>query len=200
MASPRQTAVLNWAEAVSLRAYLLIGAGIIVVQGLVLLAMGQPPICACGTVQLWHGLASSPETSQHLTDWYTYSHVLHGFGFYLLLWLVFPRAPLGLRLALALGLEAGWEVLENTPFIIDRYREQALAQGYFGDSIVNSASDTLAVAFGFLLAWRLPVWAAIVLVIGVELFLVFLIRDNLTLNIIQLIYPSEIISGWQTGQ
>ena len=189
----------RWAERPSLGTYLLVAAGFIALQALVLFAMGQPPICVCGTVELWHGLASSPETSQHLTDWYTYSHVLHGFAFYLLLWLAAPRLPAGVRFALAIGIEAGWEAIENTPFIIERYREQALARGYSGDSIVNSVFDTLAAGIGFLLARLLPVRATVGLLIGIELFLAYTIRDNLTLNVIQLISPSEVISAWQAG-
>ncbi len=179
---------------------LLVGvAGLIALQGFILAAMGQPPICECGYVKLWHGLASSPETSQHLTDWYTFSHVIHGIAFYLILRLVAPDTPLGLRFALAIGLEAGWEILENTPLIIDRYRQSALAEGYFGDSIINSIFDTLASAFGFVLAWRLPVWSVVVLVLAIEIVSAFMIRDNLILNIIQLVYPSEAISRWQLG-
>lgn len=199
MAEPRPSIVAKWAQGVSLRAYLLSGAGAIAFQAVVLIAMGQPPICECGTIALWNGLTSGPENSQQLTDWYTYSHVIHGIGFYLVLWLVFPHMPIGLRFALALGLEAGWEILENTPLIIDRYRQQALAQGYFGDSVVNSVSDTLAAALGFVLARSLPVWTTIALLIGIEAFMLYLIRDNLTLNIIQLIYPSEAISSWQAS-
>jgi hypothetical protein len=134
-----------------------------------------------------------------LADWYTYTHVIHGFGFYLLLWLVAPRASFGLRFALAVGLEAGWEVIENTAFIIDRYRQLALARGYVGDSIINSVGDTLAAVFGFILARILPVWSTLVLAITMEVFVGFMIHDNLTLNIIQLIYPNGIISHWQAG-
>ena len=195
-----QTAILNWSERMSLQACLLAALGVVLLQAVVLLAMGQPPICTCGTISLWHGSASSSETSQHLTDWYTFSHVIHGFGFYLLLWLVAPRMPVALRLVLALGLEAGWEVLENTPFIIDRYRQSALARGYVGDSVLNSVGDTLAMALGFSLARILPVWGTVVLTVALELFVGVMIRDNLTLNIIQLIYPSEAISSWQAGQ
>lgn len=178
---------------------MLAAAALLATQAVVLLAMGQPPICACGTVRLWHGETSSPETSQHLTDWYTLTHVVHGFGFYLLLRLVMPGLPTGHRFLGALGLEVGWEILENTPVVIERYREQALAQGYFGDSIVNSLADTLAMVIGFALARLLPVWASVVLVLAVELFLALVIRDNLTLNILQLIYPIEAISRWQAG-
>ena len=122
--------------------WLLAVAALMATQGLVLYAYGQPPICTCGTVRLWAGQVLGPENSQQITDWYSFSHVIHGIGFYFLLWLIAPRAPVLLRLALAVGLEVGWEVLENTPFIIERYRQQALAQGYVGDSILNSLSDT----------------------------------------------------------
>jgi hydrogenase/urease accessory protein HupE len=176
----------------------LVAAGAVALQTLILLAMGHPLICACGHVALWHGNPSGPETSQHLTDWYSYTHVVHGLGLYLLLSLVAPRTPFGLRLALAIGLEAAWEVVENTPFVMERYRRSALARGYFGDSVVNSASDTLAMALGFVLARMLPAWSVVGLVVAIELVLGFMIRDNLTLNIVQLIHPSEAISHWQT--
>jgi hypothetical protein len=182
------------------RTWILIGIGIVAVQAAVLLAMGQPPICTCRTVKLWHGVVLSPENSQHLTDWYTFSHVIHGFGFYLLLWLIAPRAPVGLRLVLAIGLEVGWELLENSPMIIDRYRQQALAQGYSGDSVINSVFDTLAMMLGFLLARILPVWVTVALAVAMELFVGFMIRDNLTLNVIQLLHPSETISRWQSDR
>jgi hypothetical protein len=132
------------ASALFVRTGFLTTAGIIPLQALALIALGLPAICKCGYVELWHGNPSGPETSQHLTDWYTYTHVIHGFGFYLLLWLVAPRTSFGVRLAIATGLEAGWELVENTSFIMERYRQSALARGYFGDSITNSVSDTLA--------------------------------------------------------
>jgi hypothetical protein len=179
--------------------YLVIAAGFLAAQAFVLFAMGQPPICTCGTVKLWMGEVLSSENSQQFTDWYTFTHVAHGFGFYLLLWLIGPRLPVGLRFALAIGLEASWEVFENTPFIVDRYRRLALAQGYFGDSIINSVGDTLATAVGFLLARLLPVWSSITLVTALELFVGYMIHDNLMLNIIQLAHPNEAITNWQTG-
>jgi hypothetical protein len=178
---------------------LLIAAGFIALQAVALLAMGHPAICACGRIDFWHGNPAGPETSQHLTDWYTYTHVVHGFAFYLLLWLIAPRMPFVWRLVIAVGLEAGWEVVENTPFIMDRYRQSALARGYFGDSVVNSVVDTLAAVVGFVLARTLPVWLSVALVAGLETFAAYMIRDNLILNIIQLIRPSEVISRWQTG-
>lgn len=161
--------------------------------------MGLPAICACGHLDLWHPNPSGPETSQHLADWYTYTHVIHGIAFYMLLHVVAPRSSVCTRFVVAVGLEAGWEILENTPFIMDRYRQSALARGYFGDSIVNSVADTVAAAFGFGLAWILRVRTVVALVVVFELFALYMIRDNLVLNIVQLIHPSETISRWQEG-
>jgi hypothetical protein len=192
-------AVRHGTEQAPLGTYLLIAAGLVALQAAVLYAMGQPPICTCGTVKLWVGTVSGPENSQQITDWYSFSHVIHGIGLYFLLWLVAPRQPVGLRFALAVGLEAGWEMFENTPFIIDRYRQQALANGYFGDSVLNSVCDTLMAVLGFVFARRAPVWISVALVIALEAFVGFMIRDNLTLNIIQLIYPIDAIGHWQAG-
>jgi len=178
---------------------LLTAAALLALQAIVLIVMGQPPICTCGTVKLWVGTVSGPENSQQLTDWYSFSHVIHGVGLYLLLWLIAPRTPVALRFAIAVGLEAGWEIFENTPFIIARYRQQALANGYFGDSAINSVCDTVFAMVGFAFARRAPVWASVVLVIALEAFVGIMIRDNLTLNIIQLIHPSAAISRWQAG-
>lgn len=190
----------RWSGASALSSGLLIAAALLVIQAGALLVMGQPPICTCGTVRLWHGLVDSAENSQHLTDWYTFSHLIHGFLFYLLFWLAARRCPVALRLAAAVALEAGWEILENTPFVIDRYRQLALAQGYSGDSVVNSLCDTLAMAAGFALASVLPRSATIAVAVALELFVGVMIRDNLTLNIVQLIHPTDAISHWQTGR
>lgn len=179
--------------------YLSIVAGLIAMQAVVLFVFGQPAICTCDTVRLWAGDVSGPENSQQLSDWYSFSHVIHGIGFYFLLWAIAPRTPVTMRLALAVGVEVGWEILENTPFIIERYRQQALAQGYVGDSILNSLSDTVAAIFGFFLARILPVWGSAGLAVSMEVFVGFMIRDNLTLNIIQLIYPIPALSHWQMG-
>jgi hypothetical protein len=142
---------------------------------------------------------NSSENSQHVTDWYTFTHVIHGFAFYGLLWLTLGRLPVGWRLAAAVLLEAIWEVAENTPFVIDRYRAATIALDYYGDSILNSVSDIAAMMSGFFIARRLPVWASVVLVVSLEVFAVLVIRDNLTLNIVMLLYPIDAIRQWQTG-
>jgi Protein of unknown function (DUF2585) len=172
----------------------------VVATGLTLYAFGREPICKCGYVKFWHGVVMSAENSQHISDWYTFSHIIHGFIFFGVLWLVGRNWPVGLRLLLAVLVEGAWEIFENSDFIINRYREATIALDYYGDSVINSVSDVLAMVLGFFIAFRLPWKVTLALAVAMELTVGYLIRDNLTLNVIMLLHPMESIKQWQAGR
>lgn len=187
------------------RRTLLVSVGIAVAAILILLAMGRVPICECGYVKLWHGQINDAGNSQHIADWYTPSHIIHGMIFYAFGWWLFVKRGLGgpsshrWGLPLAVFLEAAWEVLENTPMIINRFRSVTANWGYSGDSVLNSGADILWMAFGFWLALRLPVRVTVALAVIGELVAGYVVRDNLTLNVIMLVYPLDAIAQWQAA-
>ncbi len=175
----------------------IIALGIAAITAAVLLWMGRNPICECGYVKFWHGETVSSENSQHIADWYTPSHILHGLIFYAFLWLILRRASLGTRFVIATAIEAAWEVAENTDAVIERYREATIALDYYGDSVLNSMADIAWMWVGFALARVLPVWVSVLLFVAAEVIVGYFIRDGLTLNVIMLLAPQDWIREWQ---
>jgi Protein of unknown function (DUF2585) len=173
--------------------------GLMLVQAIVLHLLGRVWICDCGAIRLWVGDMHSSELSQQILDVYTPSHIIHGMIFYGLLRLALPRTPVLLRLAIAVGIEVAWEIAENSPMVIEEYRKQATAAGYTGDSILNSLMDTVSMMTGFGLAWLLPWQATVALAIIAEVTTGVMVRDNLTLNILNFIHRFPAIDAWQRG-
>lgn len=183
----------------SARASFITGLVLLAATAAILLAMGRIPICECGYVKFWTPASDVSGSSQHIADWYTPSHIIHGFLFFGLAWLVMHARPLGEKALLAIVIEAAWEIVENSPWVIDRYREATIAVGYTGDSVLNSIADILWMLAGFWFAARMPVWVTVAVAIAFELIPLWVIRDNLTLNVIMLLYPLEAIKVWQGG-
>ncbi len=181
------------------RFWFVVAAVFLIVQIVTLALMGRIPICECGYVKLFEPGVNTAGNSQHISDWYTPSHIIHGFLFYWLAIVVLPRASFGALLTLAVVVEAAWELLENSPIIIDRYRTATMAIGYQGDSILNSAMDTVAMGLGFLFAARAPIWLTVAIAIGFEIVTAIVIRDNLTLNVLMLVWPVEAVKAWQAA-
>jgi Protein of unknown function (DUF2585) len=174
-------------------------AFIIVSVAFIEYAQGRLLICKCGYVKLWEGVVNSSDNSQHIADWYSLSHIIHGFIFFGVTWLLVRKWPLAYKLLAATLIEGGWELLENSSFIINRYREGTISLDYFGDSVINSTSDIAFMIIGFFIASKLPWKITIAAAIAMELLALYVIRDNLTLNIVMLLYPLEVIKHWQAG-
>ena len=173
--------------------------GVLVVTASAELWMGRLPLGPDGRFGLWEGDIWSSEQSQRFADPYTFSHTIHGMLFYAFLWLVARRLPVRCRFIGALMLEGAWEILENSPIIINRYREVTISLGYVGDSVFNSLSDIVFVGLGFLFAWRARFWVTVLVVIAMEVGTAVWVRDNLALNIIMLVHPIDAIKVWQTA-
>lgn len=179
---------------------ILITLGIILLTASYLIWIGREPICKCGYVKFWHGQVVSSENSQHISDWYTPSHIIHGFLFFGALWLVARRLSFGWRLVIATLVECAWEIVENSDAVIERYRTVTISLDYFGDSVINTVSDVLAMVLGFWLASKLPVWATVALIVLFEGLTMWVIRDGLALNVLMLLYPLDSVAQWQAGR
>jgi hypothetical protein len=165
----------------------------------VLFAMGRVPWCTLGD---WSPVSFdtwSPHNSQHLLDAYSFSHFQHGLAFFAALVLLGRERWQGARFVVAAAIEAAWEVLENTPLIIDKYRENTVSLEYYGDSVANSLSDLACCLLGYVVARRLPWWGTLLLFVVIELAMVAAIRDSLLLNVLMLVYPLDAVKAWQAG-
>lgn len=161
--------------------------------------MGQPCLPSSGLV-CWYGDTEGPGNSQHILDWYTFTHILHGFMFYFITYgfgLLVPVVTVHYGYLIALSTAAIWEIVENTPWVINRYRQTAVAAGYNGDSVINSFCDSVACTLGFWISHFSPWWTILILAIVEEVFLGILIRDNLIINMLQIIFSFKCISDWQ---
>lgn len=165
--------------------------------GVTLWAWGQPLICTCGTVRLWVPSIFSSENSQHIADWYTLSHILHGMLIPLLGRVVFPRLGFNVLFAIAIVTGIGWEIIEHTDWVLNAFRATTINQGYLGDSVLNAVMDYVFMMAGFFAALALPIWLVVTAMLALELTAGLIGRDNLTLSTIQLIAPSDAIDDWQ---
>ncbi len=195
-----------WYKKISTRNYVFIFLSIVALQILILFAMGREPICNCGFIKFWEGDVMSSSNSQQIADWYTFSHIIHGFIFYgFFIWIsrkFFKGSgglPLGLIFIGAVLLETGWEIVENSTWIIDYYRNNTVSLGYIGDSILNSVFDVIWMAIGFVMARKFPIWLTILLIVVFEVMTGYIVRDGLALNILMFIYPSEAVKAWQVA-
>jgi hypothetical protein len=197
---------LPWYKKITIPTYLLIFIGIVLAQVVILYAMGRQVICECGFVKFWEGDVMSSSNSQQIADWYTFSHIIHGFVFYgFFIWIskkFFGKSgglTLGLIFIGAVLLETTWEVIENSTWIIEYYRNNTVSLGYIGDSILNSVFDVIWMAIGFVMARKLPIWSIVLIAIIFEIMTAYFVRDGLLLNILMFIYPSEAVKAWQVG-
>ena len=175
------------------------GTTLIIIVTIFLWAQGRVWWCQAGDLVPWAWDIWSPHNSQHLIDPYSFTHILHGVLEFWLLGLIFRKVPVVWRLLIAVMIEGSWEIAENSTYVINRYREATISLDYFGDSIINSISDILCCATGFVIAYKLKFWKSLVLFVATEIILIFWIHDSLIINIIMLIYPVEAIKQWQMG-
>ena len=198
----KRTSVLKESDQIFLRVskrvgFILIGLAVLAGTAVALRIEGRLWWCAAGDFRPWTGDAWGPHNSQHLFDPYSLTHVSHGFVLWGLLWLFARRVSLEYRLIAGLGIESLWEILENSTWVIDRYRTATAAVGYTGDTIINSIGDIIACGIGLVVAQRIGWRWSVAIVMVLELVLIVWIRDNLLLNVVMLIHPIDAIRNWQ---
>ncbi|MDQ3014817.1 MAG: DUF2585 family protein [bacterium] len=191
---------MTWLKTITPKRAVIVVLGLLIIHAIILSIMGQVAVCTCGYVEFW-GSPGGVEGSQMIADWYTFSHIIHGFLFYFFIWLINKKwaARFGALLIVAVIVEAAWELFENTDLIINRYRAVTTSIDYFGDSVLNSVADIVWMIVGFIAAKKFPIWLSVFLVIAMEVFVGYAIRDNLTLNILMLVYPLDAVREWQMG-
>ncbi|MGI3184457.1 DUF2585 family protein [Nioella aestuarii] len=178
--------LLHWATGLGLPAI-----------GLTLWVWGQPIICTCGYVQLWVGSIFSSGNSQHVADWYTLSHVVHGMLIGLAGWALARRVSFDWIYAFAIFTGVGWEIIEHTNWVLDAFRATTINQGYLGDSVLNAMADFVFMMGGFFLASAIrPLWSLLLIVV-LELTATFVARDSLTLSTLSLVWPIQALDDWQ---
>lgn len=160
-------------------------------------AWGQPLICTCGYVQIWVGSVFSSGNSQHIADWYTLSHIVHGLLVVVVARSLFPRLGYAWILGFAVVTGIGWEIIEHTDWVLNKFRATTLNQGYLGDSILNAVADYVFMMGGFFLARVMPTAVSLVIIIVLELTAAIIARDSLVLETIMLVYPVQAIEDWQ---
>jgi hypothetical protein len=186
--------------AVIVNRFQIITVAVIVITSIIALnLLGRVWWCEAGDAMPWSWVVNSRHNSQHLIDPYSFTHILHGILEFWLIGLVFRKVPLAWRFVIAIFIESSWEVVENTNYIINRYREATISLDYYGDSILNSFADIICCGLGFLIAQKIKLWWSLAVFVVMEVILLFWIRDSLLLNILMLIWPLDAVKSWQTG-
>lgn len=176
-----------------IRVYLPATIVLLLIVSYILFWMGRPYHSETSQIHLWIGDVFSPEVSQHVFDWYSFTHIAHGLCFYAGLSFLFPSWSFGTRLLLSVGIEGSWELVENTDYVIEYYRQNTVSVDYAGDTIINSMMDIISMIAGFLWARFSPTWGSVSLFVALEVWLIYWIRDSFLLNIFMFVYPLEFI-------
>jgi hypothetical protein len=175
--------------------FVAISAGLFIAA--ILALWGQPWICTCGEIHLWVGSIFHSGNSQHIADWYTLSHILHGVLIALAGRLFLPRLSFQWLFLIAVATGMAWEIIEHTEWVLGAFRATTINQGYYSDSVLNAVADYIWMLGGFFVARAMQTWQVIVMILVLELTAAFVARDSLTLSTIMLLFPVEALENWQ---